>query len=201
MPDALESGRAAYLRGDGPQALAQLRPLARKGNAEARYLLGRLYYYGNAGIAEDHAESARWFARAARQGHAAARYKLGGMYFSGRGVARDDALAVRWWHCAAAQGQAESLNNLGALFALGRGVPRDLPMAHALQTLAEEHGDEQAADNLRAKSATMSEEELALASELARAMRQPDGIGTVLAERLGTPCRPPTAGPDRADPR
>ncbi|MEW6164614.1 MAG: tetratricopeptide repeat protein [Pseudomonadota bacterium] len=168
---------------DAATALASLRPRAERGDAEAQYRLGRLYYYDAPGVPRDYRLAFRWFRLAALQGHAGAQYKLGGMYFSGRGVAADDRQAVVWWSKAAAQFQPESLNNLGALFANGRGVARDPLMAYALQTLAHAHGEENAAANLRAKRARMDAAAIAAAEALAAELSRPG----VLARRLTAP--------------
>lgn len=176
----LAEGVAAYERGDGKVAVAQLRPLARQGDAEAQYYLGRLYFYRVKGMRQDYRAAARWFRRAAEQGHAAARYKLGGMYFTGRGVAQNDRQAAEWWRQAAQQGHAESQNNLGVLFANGRGVPRNPTLAYALQALALANGNELAAENLRSKEAAMSTAELEAAKTLAQEMGQPGMLGAVL---------------------
>jgi uncharacterized protein len=175
-----DEGLAAYQRGDGKVALIHLRPLAKQGEAEAQYYLGRLYFYKELGVRQDYRTSAQWFRRAAEQGYAAARYKLGGMYFAGRGVPQDDRLAVKWWRLAAEQGHAESQNNLGALFANGRGVPRNTVVAYALQALALANGNELAAENLRAKESVMSETDLAEAKQLAREMAEPGALPALL---------------------
>lgn len=180
----LEEGRAALDRKDGKAALAQLKPLAQKGDAEAQNLMGRLYFYDVPGVPKNYPVAARWFRRAADQGHAAAQYKLGGMVFAGRGLPQDDRLAVHWWRLAAEQGHAECQNNLGALFANGRGVPQDRVFAYALQALALANGNELAADNLRAKEATMPAAEVEQAKALAQAMAQPGMLKTILDQRL-----------------
>jgi len=187
--NSLDDGIAAYQQGNGKTALAHLQPLARQGDAEAQYYLGRLYYYDNTGVPQSYRTAARWFERSARQGHAAAQYKIGGMYFSGRGVAQNDRLTVKWWRLAAAQNHGETQNNLGALFANGRGVPRNLVMAYAMQMLAQENGAESAAENLRAKEAAMSATELEAAQALAGEMRQSGGVARILTQHLDNKVR------------
>lgn len=185
----LEEGLAAYRRGDGRAARAELQPPARQGNAEAQYYLGRLHYYPELGLRRDYRAAARWFRLAAGQGHAAAQYKLGGMHFAGRGVRHDDRQAAAWWRRAAEQGHAEAQNNLGALFANGRGVPRDPVLAWALQARAVAGGNELAAENLRAKEAILTPAELDAAKALAGEMEAPGGVATVLDRRLAAPAR------------
>lgn len=163
-----------------PAPVAALLPRAESGDAEAQYLLGRLYYYDEQGVPRDYRLSFRWFRLAALQGHAAAEYKLGGMYFSGRGVARDDNQTVHWWRLAALQGHAEALNNLGAMIANGRGAPQDRQFAYALQALSLAKGNELAAENLKAKAAIMNANEIAAAEQLARELQSPDKLAEAL---------------------
>jgi hypothetical protein len=179
-------GMAAYERKDGRAARAEFMPIARRGDPEAQYYLGRLYYYPEYGK-QRYPAAFRWFQRAARQGHAEAQYKLGGMYFAGRGVKADDRQAVHWWRQAAARGHGESLNNLGALYANGRGVPRDPPAAYALQSLALAAGNELAAENLRNKEAEFTAGELAAARALAAAMAVPGKMLAELDRHAGRP--------------
>ena len=56
------------------------------------------------GVAENDAEAAKWYRKAADQGHADAQYNLGLMYAQGEGVPEDDVQAYKWWNLAAAQG-------------------------------------------------------------------------------------------------
>ena len=168
---ALAAARAAIERGEGSAARSLLRPLARQGQVEAQYWLGRAYFYELSGVNRDFGRAAYWWRRAAAAGHADAQYKLGGLYFAGRGVAQDDAQAAHWWRAAARQRQPEAMNNLGALLANGRGLPADAVLAYALQALSVELGNTLAAENLRRKEETLSPTSLAEAQQLAEALR------------------------------
>lgn len=161
----LESARHLLSNGQGQPALRKLLPLARRGDAEAAYLLGRLYYYDEAGVRRDWRKSAYWFAKAAAAGHAGAQYKLGGMYYTGRGVAQDLDKAILWWTQAAHQMHPEALNNLGALIRVGAGVKLDQDLGFALQILAAELGSETARLNVSNKPA--NDVASALANEFA----------------------------------
>lgn len=161
----IEAAQALQAKGQGRQAIAKLLPLARQGNAEAAYLLGRLYYYAEAGVPRDWRASARWFEQAAQAGHAGGQYKLGGMYYAGRGRPQDITKAVHWWAKAAAQGHPEALNNLGALLSTGTGMTADPELGLALQHLAAEQGSEAAQENVQNKP--RSERAESLARELA----------------------------------
>ena len=69
-------------------AADQLRASADKGDADAAYKLGGLYYRGE-GVKQDYDEAAKWYAKAAAQGLAAAEFTLGTLYEDGSGVPQD----------------------------------------------------------------------------------------------------------------
>ena len=96
----LEEATAALKRGDYETALRELRPLAERGNADAQYSLGVMYYEGH-GVPQDHAEEVRWYRKAANQGYAEAQYDLGVMYDKGEGVPQDYVQAHMWFNLAA----------------------------------------------------------------------------------------------------
>ena len=137
--DDLADGLAAYERGDYQAALAAWLPLAKRGDAEAQYRVGRIYYYGT-GVAPDAAEAARWYRAAAEQGHARSQSNLGTLYEEGRGVPADPAAAAGWYAKAAAQGRAVASLNLGRMYEQGRGVPQDESKAFELYEAAARKG-------------------------------------------------------------
>jgi len=150
--DAVSDARSVMELGSGQSALELLLPEAARGNVDAWYWLGRLFFYDIPGVPQDDLSAARWFARAAHHGHANAQYKLGGMYFTGRGVKEASlSQAAIWWVAAAKQNQPEALNNLGALLATGTGIKRDEEMGLVLQLLAKHLGSETAKENVARK--------------------------------------------------
>ena len=82
----LKEGISALDGGKGKIALKELQPLAQKGNTDAQYAMGRLFYSNVPGISADDKTAAIWFRRAAEQGHAEAQNMLGTLFTSGRGV-------------------------------------------------------------------------------------------------------------------
>ena len=82
------------------------RSKAEQGDAQAQFLLGRMYRFGN-GVAQDDVEAERLFRLSAEQGHARAQNYLGFMYSNGEGVARDDEEAKRWYRLADEQEEAQ----------------------------------------------------------------------------------------------
>jgi TPR repeat protein len=82
--------------------------------ADAQFNLGVMYANGD-GIAEDDAEAAKWFRKAAEQGHAEAQSNLGFMHANGEGVDQDDVSAYMWYNLAAAQGLEVTKENKGII--------------------------------------------------------------------------------------
>ena len=72
-----------------------LQKAAEKGEANAQYRLGSLYYHGQ-GVPRDLKQAAEWYKKAAEQGNTPAQAALGNMYLSGEGVPKDSAKAAYW---------------------------------------------------------------------------------------------------------
>ena len=122
---------------------------AEQGVADAQWLLGYMYQFGD-GVPEDDTEAVKWFRKAAEQGYDAAQYDLAGMYYAGRGVPKDKTEAVKWYRKAAEQGHAYAQNQLGAMYHDGDGVPKDDVEAYAWLSLsvAQTNGDEDMKEEL-----------------------------------------------------
>src|SRR5260370_21576831 len=74
----MRDAAAAYERKDMATAARQWKVWADKGNAEARTLLGAMYWSGE-GVPRDHTEAARLYLLAANQGYARAQNDIGFM--------------------------------------------------------------------------------------------------------------------------
>ena len=96
----------------------ELRRFADEGVAAAQYMLGICYAVGW-NVAQDYAEAAKWYRKAAEQKHADARLALGMAYASGRGVAQDYTEAAKWVREAARQGHAQAQLALGVAYLIG----------------------------------------------------------------------------------
>jgi len=101
---------------------------AERGNADAQFYLG-LQYANPGGAAQDYAQAAQWYSRAAGQNHALAQFNLGMMYASGQGVRRNDTEAEMWFGKAAELGDAGAQYNLGLghYRASIQGLPQNMP--------------------------------------------------------------------------
>jgi TPR repeat protein len=93
-------------------------------------------YEQGQGVAQDYAEAARWYHKAADQQMHIAQLSLGRMYASGHGVARDPAEAARWYRSAADLGLASAQYELSVAYSSGVGVPADPVAAYQWMDLA-----------------------------------------------------------------
>ena len=79
------------------------RALALMGNADAQFLLGYAYDFGE-GVEQDFVEAVKWYRLAAEQGNADAQSSLGYAYYYGEGVEQDFVTAHMWFNIAASNG-------------------------------------------------------------------------------------------------
>jgi TPR repeat protein len=84
---------------------------AEGGDAQAQFSLG--IKFANGGAAQDFAQAAQWYLKAADQNHALAQFNLGIMYARGQGVQRDEKQSQVWIRKAANLGDAGAQYNLG----------------------------------------------------------------------------------------
>ena len=91
----LREAAAAYERKDMATAARLWKAWADKGNAEARTLLGAMYWSGE-GVPRDHREAARLYLLAADQGYARAQNDIGFMLGFEGNPPHDDVEAYKW---------------------------------------------------------------------------------------------------------
>ena len=92
-------------------------PTTDYGDAEVQFSMGLKFANGE-GAAQDFAQAAEWYRKAADQNHSLAQFNLGMMCSQGQGMGRDDAQSVIWF------GKAARLGDAGAQFHLGRSCHR-----------------------------------------------------------------------------
>jgi TPR repeat protein len=97
-----KAGMEAYERGDFETALAEWRPPAERGMAEAQYNLGLMHQHGK-GVTADPAAAHGWYLKAAEGGYARAQYRVAEMFESGHGVRKDLVQARLWFSVAGEQ--------------------------------------------------------------------------------------------------
>ena len=78
------------------EAMLQLIPAARSGNADAEELIGVMYAMG-LGVERDDIRAFEWYLRSAMKGHPGAQSGVGGYYEIGRGVPAPDLIRAYMW--------------------------------------------------------------------------------------------------------
>ena len=91
----MRAAAGAYERKDMAAAARIWKAWADKGNAEARTLLGAMYWSGE-GVPRDHKEAARLYLLAANQGYARAQNDIGFMLGFEGSPPHDDIEAYKW---------------------------------------------------------------------------------------------------------
>jgi hypothetical protein len=186
-----------WMRGDYAGAIAQWRPLAEAGNADAQFNLGQAYKLGR-GVPANAATAQSWYQKAARQGHEQAQVNVGLLlYNSGR---RQEALP--WIRKAVELGDPRAQYILGTELFNGDLVAKDWPRAYALMLRAADGGVPPAADNLKSMERFIPVEQrrqgVVLAQNMGRAAG-PGGMKTNLfpSAAVATPRAAPVkaAGP------
>lgn len=131
----VKDGVDAWQRGDYQGAVAQWRPAALAGDADAQFNLGQAYKLGR-GVPADLVQAEAWYRRAAKQGHLQAEDNLGLVLFTAN--RRDEAMPfiIR----SAERGEPRAQYVLGTAHFNGDLAPRDLPRAYALTKRASDAG-------------------------------------------------------------
>ena len=119
-----DEANAAYQAGDFEKAMSIAKPLAAEGNADARLMVGLMYWRGR-GVARDDGVAAEWFAKAANQNQSEAQNDLGVMYRDGEGVSKDEHRAFELFERAAENGNAAAQFNIGKAYQDGQGTHKN----------------------------------------------------------------------------
>jgi hypothetical protein len=85
------------------EAMAELRPAAQSGNAEAEELIGIMYAMG-LGVERDDMRAFDWYLRASLKGHPGAQSGIGWYYEVGRGMPAPDLVRAYMWYVLSAIG-------------------------------------------------------------------------------------------------
>jgi cell division septation protein DedD len=169
-PNDVKMGYDRWMRGDYAGAIAQWRPLAEAGNADAQFNLGQAYKLGR-GVPANAATAQSWYQKAARQGHEQAQVNVGLLlYNSGR---RQEALP--WIRKAVELGDPRAQYILGTELFNGDLIGKDWPRAYALNLRAAEGGVAPAADNLKAMERFIPADQRRQGVTLAQSMARPSG--------------------------
>ena len=105
-----DEGKKAYDSKDWPKALAELKPLADKGDDKAMLLLGNIYSDGD-GVPADYKKALEFYEHSAEKNNPIAMLAAAAMYANGIGAEKNTDKANRWFRTA-----AETGDQTGAFF-------------------------------------------------------------------------------------
>ena len=109
---------------EGEKAIRELEQLAEEGDADAQFMMGRLYRDGPIPI-PDWKKSCVFFEKAARQGLPEAQYALGKLLLSDDPEIRNPALGMRWLELAAENGNSYAAYRAGKEYLRGENVEKN----------------------------------------------------------------------------
>ena len=144
---SIAAGTVAARNRDFALALANFKPLAEQGDADAERAMGQLLMQNCTGL-QDKPAAVEWLNKAAAAGNVAARNLLGSAYMTGNGVPLDDNKAFALFSQTAAAGNAAGEMELGYLYLTGRGVPQDKYQGLQWTVKAAEQGNASALGNI-----------------------------------------------------
>lgn len=194
----VKAGVDAWQQGDYAKAIAEWRPAASAGDADAQFNLGQAYKLGR-GVPVDLPIAMDWFRKAATQGHERAADNLGLLLFQ-QGM-RDEALP--FIRKSAERGEPRAQYILGTAMFNGDIVAKDWVTAYALMTRASAAGLQQASNSLASMDKYISTEDrqkgLTLAATMANGSKAGDGPGPVAPVQRAavTPVKPAPVPPRR----
>ena len=131
----VKDGVDAWQAGNYQGAVAEWRPLAIAGDADAQFNLGQAYKLGR-GVPADLVQAEAWYRRAAKQGHLQAEDNLGLVLFT----ANRRQEAMPFILASAARGEPRAQYVLGTAHFNGDLAPKDWPRAYALTKRASDAG-------------------------------------------------------------
>lgn len=163
-------GLGAYQKGDFAKAIAETRPYAEGGDAEAQWLLGAAYANAQPPL-KNLAEAEKWTRRAAEQGHVGAMADMARINLLYK-PEKDEKSAILWYRKAADYGHPEAQFMIGSFHFSGKGgVPQDNITAYMWWLLAAEKGHPLAGLMLERSKDKISPEEIAEAQKRAKKWR------------------------------
>ena len=99
----IENARDLMEEGKFKQAMEELLPAARSGNADAEELIGIMYAMG-LGVERDDIRAFDWYLRSSMKGHPGAQSGVGWYYEVGRGMPAPDLIRAYTWYVLSAIG-------------------------------------------------------------------------------------------------
>lgn len=167
----VKDGANAWNQGDYAKAIAEWRPLALAGDADAQFNMGQAYKLGR-GVERNLVVALDWFHKAALQGQARAGDNYGLLLFE-QGQQQE---AMPYIRAAAERGEPRAEYVYATALFNGDLAPKDWVRAYALMTRASQAGLRQATDSLGTMDQYIPQAQrtqgLALATDLARTQAQ-----------------------------
>ncbi len=113
-----------------PRAFALYLQAARRGDTEAQYIVGGMYFKG-IGTQRNLREAFKWLYKAAENGESTPQSQkiLGQEFLVGNVVPRNYSQSVQWYELAAKNGDHDAQNELAFLYYIGRGVEQNFKTA------------------------------------------------------------------------
>ena len=99
----IENARDLMEAGKFQEAMEELMPAARSGNADAEELIGIMYAMG-LGVEQDDVRAFEWYLRSSMKGHPGAQSGVGWYYEIGRGMPAPDLVRAYTWYVLSAIG-------------------------------------------------------------------------------------------------
>ncbi|MFD0916648.1 tetratricopeptide repeat protein [Pseudahrensia aquimaris] len=99
----IEAARDLMDKGKFSEAMKELLPAARSGNADAEELIGVMYAMG-LGVERDDRRAFEWYLRSSMKGHPGAQSGVGWYYEIGRGMESPDLVRAYVWYVLSAIG-------------------------------------------------------------------------------------------------
>ena len=143
----LEEALNLIKEGKTEKGISLITECASKGNAEAHYMLGCLFYRGE-GMPRNYKKAIQHLNRACEKGNAEACFLLGSMYIEGKGCDKSCETAAKIWTQGAEAGNLSCAYNLSILYERGIGVAQDIHKSVSILRFCAENGLEQAAKKL-----------------------------------------------------
>jgi len=169
----LTSAKHAYEQKDYATAFKELTPLAEQGNADAQFLLGKMYWMGQ-GVLKDGAQAMKWLKASATQGNADAQFYVGSYYLLPH---RDIAEGLKWLRLSAEQGNQDAQLLLGKTYMDGaRELPRDPVQGEMWLRLAAKGNLPFYEAQLATAESEMSPDQIAKGKALADAWKPKHGV-------------------------
>ena len=144
---SFDNNKALYEQKKFSQAFPLIKEEAKKGDANAQFLLGKMYQRGE-GTSVNINKAVYWYTQSANHNNADAQNNLANLYANGYGVKKDLKQAFELYSKSANQGKVSAQFNLGIMYQKGEYVKQDNKKAFDLFRQAAESGDSDAQYNV-----------------------------------------------------